>query len=85
MTARARLSFDTFARGLRWIDRRRLLSLIEPYRMQLFKQFFDERDDAGRPRFNLGVLICRGEAPTVRADLTGSKSVSPAGASGDRR
>lgn len=53
---------------LKWIDGRPLRSVVEPYRQQLFVRFFDERDDAGRLRFNLG-LFGRAKKNWKTADL----------------
>src|SRR5688500_10271387 len=39
---------------LRWIDGSPLV--IEPYRRRLFTRALDERDEMGRPRFNL--ILC---------------------------
>ena len=41
---------------LRWIDRSPLMEHIEPYRLRLFERFFDEREERGRLRFNLGLF-----------------------------
>jgi hypothetical protein len=49
---------------LRWIDRRPLTELIEPYRARLFTEFLDARErvvqgDGSvvvRPRYNLGLF-----------------------------
>lgn len=45
---------DYLAR-LVWLDGSPLIDRIEPYRLQLFHQFFEERDSAGRPRYNMCV------------------------------
>lgn len=55
MTARARLTFASWAKPLRWLDKRPLLATVEPYRLQHFAAFFDERDEAGRPRCNVSL------------------------------
>ena len=44
-----------FFRRVKWIDGRPLLSVIEPYRMRIFEEFFN-RDTTGRLRFNLGLF-----------------------------
>jgi hypothetical protein len=55
-----------FFASLRWIDKTPLV--IEPYRQRLFAQFFDERDETGRPRFNIGVFG-RGKKNAKTLDL----------------
>jgi hypothetical protein len=40
----SRLSSVDFVRALRWIDKRPLGHVVEPYRLRLFQRFFDERD-----------------------------------------
>jgi hypothetical protein len=44
-----------FLSRLKWLDGRPLLSVVEPYRLRLFEQFF-ERDADRRLRFNLGLF-----------------------------
>jgi hypothetical protein len=51
-----------------WIDGAPLLDRIESYRQRLFVRFFDERDEAGRLRFNLG-LFGRAKKNWKSADL----------------
>jgi hypothetical protein len=57
-----------FFSAMKWIDKTPLLDHIEPYRLRLFEQFFDEKDDAGRPRRNLAVWG-RGKKNWKTADL----------------
>jgi len=57
-----------FLSRLRWLDGRPLLPTIEPYRRRLFEQFFDEHEEDGRPRFNLG-LFGRGKKNWKTSDL----------------
>lgn len=45
-----------FFAGLRWIDQRPLLDVIEPYRLALFERFFTERMADGLLRYNLGLF-----------------------------
>lgn len=51
-----------------WLDGSPLFPRIEPYRRRLFSRFFDEREDDGRPRFNLG-LSGRGKKNNKSLDL----------------
>jgi hypothetical protein len=60
------LSSLAFFARLKWIDGKPLR--VEPYRQQLFVRFFDERDDAGRLRYNLG-LFGRAKKNWKTADL----------------
>lgn len=53
---------------LKWIDGKPMQSVVEPYRQRLFVRFFDERNDAGRLRFNLG-LFGRAKKNWKTADL----------------
>jgi len=53
---------------LNWIDRTPLMGHVEPYRRRLFSQFFDERDDTGRLKYNLG-LFGRAKKNWKTADL----------------
>ena len=55
-------------RRMRWLDGSPLLSRIEPYRLRLFDAFFDQRDEAGRPRYNLAVCG-RGKKNAKTLDL----------------
>jgi len=58
----------SFFSRLAWINGSPLLSHIELYRRRLFEQFFDERDERGRLRHNLG-LFGRGKKNWKTADL----------------
>jgi hypothetical protein len=51
-----------------WTDGTNLLGRIEPYRQRLFVRFFDDRDEAGRLQFNLG-LFGRAKKNWKTADL----------------
>lgn len=62
----AALSTAQFFSRLRWIDGRPLV--IEPYRQRLFDRFFDERDQDGRPRYNL-LVAGRSKKNWKSADL----------------
>jgi hypothetical protein len=62
------LSTREFFETLRWIDRRPLLDVIEPYRLVLFEQFFELRDETGRLRYNL-LLSGKGKKNWKSADL----------------
>jgi len=55
-----------FLCALRWIDRTALV--VESYRIELFRRFFDERDSTGRPRYNLA-LSGRGKKNNKTLDL----------------
>ena len=55
MTKAARLLCVAWATPLRWINRKPLLSIIEPYRLVNFQRFLDEQDDLGRLRQNVGL------------------------------
>ena len=57
-----------FFGAMRWIDKSPLLEHIEPYRLRLFDRFFAERDETGRPRFNLA-LCGRGKKNAKTLDL----------------
>jgi hypothetical protein len=61
-----RVTTKEFFASLRWIDKKPLV--IEPYRQHLFTQFFDERDETGWPRFNIGVFG-RGKKNAKTLDL----------------
>lgn len=50
------LTILDFLRRLRWLDGSPLLPRVEAYRRRNFERFFDERDETGRPWFNLGVF-----------------------------
>lgn len=56
-----------FAR-LKWIDGRPLVERIEAYRRRLFERFFDERDETGRPQYNL-LVAGRGKKNWKSGDL----------------
>jgi hypothetical protein len=49
------LTFGQFVQPLRWIDGRPLVSVIEPYRLDLFDRF-NARDADGRPHRNLALV-----------------------------
>ena len=53
---------------LRWIDGTPLLEHMEPYRLRVFEQAFNDVDDAGHPRFNL-ILCGRAKKNWKSADL----------------
>lgn len=57
-----------FFRRLRWIDGAPLAGAIEPYRRAIFAAVLDERDGAGRPRYNLA-LTGRAKKNWKSADL----------------
>jgi len=58
----------SFLATLRWLDGSPLLSRVEPYWRLLFQAFFDEQDEAGAPRYNLG-LFGRANKNWKSADL----------------
>jgi hypothetical protein len=60
-------SLDLFA-ALRWIDGTPLLGHVEPYRRRIFQAVLDEKDAAGRPRYNLA-LTGRAKKNWKSADL----------------
>jgi hypothetical protein len=57
-----------FFSTLSWIDRRPLMSVIEPYRQRIFEHALYTFDDSGRPRYNL-VLNGRAKKNWKSADL----------------
>lgn len=57
-----------FLARLTWLNGRPLMSVIEPYRLRIFEQFFDDRDKGGRHRYNLG-LFSRAKKGWKSADL----------------
>jgi len=61
-------SVMSFLSRLRWLDASPLVNSIEPYRRALFVRFFDECDEDGRPRYNLG-LFGRAKKNWKSADL----------------
>lgn len=63
-----RLSPVALFERLAWIDGSPLLSHLEPYRVRLFRRFFDEFDETGRLRYNLG-LFGRAKKNWKTADL----------------
>ncbi len=62
------MTIGDFLARLRWLDGTPMLDHVEPYRLRLFEQFFDERDEAGRPRWNL-LLSGRAKKNWKSADL----------------
>lgn len=60
-------ALDFFA-GLKWLDGTPLAAHIEPYRAAIFAAVLDDREPAGRPRFNLA-LCGRGKKNWKSADL----------------
>jgi hypothetical protein len=65
---RTPLSPIALFKQLRWIDGTPLVANVEPYRVRLFERFFDERDERGRFRYNLG-LFGRAKKNWKSADL----------------
>lgn len=63
-----RLTTRVFINALRWIDGTPLLDHVEPYRLRLFEQFFDECDERGHLKYNLG-LFGRAKKNWKSADL----------------
>jgi hypothetical protein len=53
---------------MRWLDGRKLLDCVEPYRQRIFTSVLDERDALGRPRYNLA-LTGRAKKNWKSADL----------------
>ncbi len=60
-------SLDLFG-AMKWIDGTPLLVHIEPYRRRIFQSVLDEKDAAGRPRYNLA-LTGRAKKNWKSADL----------------
>ncbi len=60
-------SLDLFA-AMKWIDGTPLLDHVEPYRRRIFQAVLDEKDAAGRPRYNLA-LTGRAKKNWKSADL----------------
>ena len=57
-----------FLRRLHWLDGSPLVAHLEAYRQRIFAAFFDEHDEAERPRYNLG-LFGRAKKNWKSADL----------------
>lgn len=53
---RKRVSPLAFFKHLRWIDKRPLLDVIEPYRRRIFMDVLFTFDEAGHPKYNLALL-----------------------------
>lgn len=65
---REQISPIEFFRALRWIDKRPLLDVIEPYRRRIFQEALFTFEADGRPRYNLA-LTGRAKKNYKSADL----------------
>jgi hypothetical protein len=61
------LSWSEFLGALRWIDKTPLIDHVDAYRRDVFHRFFEERDEVGRPRYNIA-LCGRGKKNWKTAD-----------------